>query len=132
MMRCGAGMTDAMTLNGSATQRYVGVADWWGFHVWVEDGGARRALPYRGDVPLAGFAWGRAGLGARELARALIEHATGSPALAERHCREMTHDVIVQLPELGFELGRDDVIAWLEHAGEGAAAQKATTGIEPV
>ena len=132
MIECGPGMTDATTLNPSATQRYVGVADWWGFHVWVEESGSRRALPYRGEIPLAGFAWGRAGLAARELARALIEHATGSSALAERHCRDMTHELIVNLPELGFEIGRGDVIAWLEQAGEDGVAQKATTGIEPV
>jgi hypothetical protein len=58
--------------------------------------------------------WGRNGLAARELARALIEDATGSPALAERHCRELTHAVIAELPALGFELTRDDVLAWLE------------------
>jgi hypothetical protein len=94
--------------------RYIGVVDWWGAHVWVEEGGVRRALPYRGDIALAGFAWGRAGLAARELARSLIEDATGSPALAERHCREMTHGVIARLPRLGFELDRDDVLAWVE------------------
>ena len=57
MIECGPGMTDATTLNGSATQRYVGVADWWGVQVWVEESGSRRALPYRGEIPLAGFAW---------------------------------------------------------------------------
>jgi hypothetical protein len=101
------------TLTPMSTVRYVGVADWWGFHVWIEEGGARRALPYRGDAPIAGFAWGRPGLAARELARALIEHATGSPALAERHCRELTHAVIAELPALGFELTREDVLAWI-------------------
>jgi Family of unknown function (DUF6166) len=99
----------------TSTVRYVGVADWWGFHVWIEEAdGARRALPYRGDAPLAGFAWGRNGLAARELARALIEDATGSPALAERHCRELTHAVVAELPALGFELTREDVLAWVE------------------
>lgn len=100
----------------TSTLRYVGVADWWGFHVWIEDGGARRALPYHGDARLASFAWGRSGLAARELARSLIEHATGSPALAERHCREMTHDVIADLPALGFELTREEILAWVAAA----------------
>src|SRR6266542_4836326 len=118
MMRWRAVMTETTTLNRSATLRYVGVADWWGFHIWIEDGGARRALPYRGDVPLAGFSWGRAGLGARELARSIIEHATGSPALAERHCREMTHAIVARLPDLGFELTRDEVLSWLEDVGD--------------
>jgi hypothetical protein len=102
------------TLTPTSTVRYVGVADWWGYHVWIEEGGARRALPYHGDAPLAAFAWGRPGLAARELARAMIEDATGSPALAERHCRELTHAVIAHLPALGFELTRADVLAWLQ------------------
>ena len=100
------------------TLRYVGVADWWGCHVWIEEGAARRALPYRGEAPLAGFAWGRCGMAARELARSLIEHATGSPALAERHCRTMTHEVIADLPALGFELTREDVLAWIAEASD--------------
>ena len=119
-------MAHAM-LTTSATARYVGVADWWGLHVWIEERGTRRSLPYRGEAALAGFAWGRPGLAARELARSLIEDATGSPALAERHCRAMTHEVVVDLPTLGFELTRDDVLAWLQEAGD-----EATTGIEPV
>jgi hypothetical protein len=113
MAQLGRDMAD-ITLTPTATLRYVGVADWWGFHVWIEEGASRRTLPYRGEAALAGFAWGRLGLGSRELARSIIEHATGSPALAERHCRAMTHAVVAQLPALGFELTRDDVIAWLE------------------
>jgi uncharacterized protein DUF6166 len=105
------------TLTPTSTVRYVGVADWWGFHVWIEEGSARSALPYRGDERLASFAWGRPGLAARELARSLIEHATGSPALAERHCRDLTHAVIAELPALGFELTREDVLSWLEEPG---------------
>jgi hypothetical protein len=109
------------TLTPTSTFRYVGVADWWGFHVWIEEeDGARRALPYHGDARLTSFAWGRNGLAARELARALIEDATGSPALAERHCRDLTHSVIAELPALGFELTREDVLGWLE--SEPAAA----------
>jgi Family of unknown function (DUF6166) len=113
MTELSADMTQS-TVSPPATLRYVGVADWWGFHVWIEEGGSRRALPYRGEVALAGFAWGRGGLAARELARSIIHHATGSPALAERHCRAMTHAVVAQLPALGFELTREDVVAWLE------------------
>jgi hypothetical protein len=106
------------TLTTSGTLRYVGVADWWGCHVWIEEGPARRALPYRGDLALAAFAWGRSGLAARELARSLIEHATGSPALAERHCRTMTHEVIADLPALGFELTREDILDWVAAASD--------------
>jgi Family of unknown function (DUF6166) len=113
MASLGEDMSDT-TLTPTATLRYVGVADWWGFHVWIEEGASRRTLPYRGEAALASFAWGRPGLGSRELARSIIEHATGSPALAERHCRAMTHAVIAELPALGFEITREDVVAWLE------------------
>jgi hypothetical protein len=67
MAQLGGDMSET-TLAPTATLTYVGVADWWGFHVWIEEGGSRRTLPYRGEAPLASFAWGRAGLGARELA----------------------------------------------------------------
>ena len=113
MAQLGEDMSDT-TLTATATLRYVGVADWWGFHVWIEEGASRRTLPYRGEAVLASFAWGRPGLGSRELARSIIEHATGSSALAERHCRAMTHAVIAELPALGFEITREDVVAWLE------------------
>jgi hypothetical protein len=94
--------------------RYVGVADWWGRHVWVERGGARGALRHRGDEQIAGFVWGRRGPAARELSRAILRDATGSPALAERYCRELTHAVVSRLPDEGFVLARHEVMAWLE------------------
>ena|SRR6185312_14362419 len=93
--------------------RYVGVADWWGRHVWLERGGARASLPYRGEDQLAAFAWGRRGIGARELSRSILHDATGSVALANRLCREFTHDVVAELPDVGFELDRRQVLAWL-------------------
>ena len=104
--------------------RYVGVADWWGRHVWVERDGVRRALPACGDELIAGFAWGCRGIAARELARAILADATASTAMAERYCRELTHAVICGLPRTGFELDRDDVLAWLAAvaAPVGAAA----------
>jgi hypothetical protein len=94
--------------------RYVGVADWWGRHVWLERGGARRSLPYRGEDPLATFAWGRRGIGARELSRSILHDATGSVALANRLCRDFTHEVVSELPDVGFELEREQVLDWLE------------------
>jgi hypothetical protein len=97
--------------------RYMGVSDWWGRHVWLERNGVRGALPYRGDDPLAAFAWGRRGVGARELARSILHDATGSAALAERFCRELTHDLVARLPEIAFELDREEVLDWLAAAG---------------
>lgn len=104
--------------------RYVGLADWWGRHVWVERGGVRSALPACGDELIAGFAWGCRGIAARELARAILADATGSTAVAERYCRELTHGVISGLPRAGFDLDRDAVLAWLDTVAEpvGAAA----------
>jgi hypothetical protein len=102
--------------------RYVGVADWWGRHVWVEADGTRSALHACGDDLIAGFAWGCRGIAARELARAIIADATGSPAVAERYCRDLTHAVIAGLPRTGFELDRAAVLAWLNPAPMPAAA----------
>jgi hypothetical protein len=104
--------------------RYVGLSDWWGTHVWVERDGVRRALPACGDELIAGFAWGCRGIAARELARAILADATGSTAVAERFCRDLTHAVVSGLPRTGFELDRDDVLAWLDAvaAPVGAAA----------
>jgi hypothetical protein len=107
------------------TVRYVGVADWWGRHVWVERDGARGALPACGEELIAGFAWGRRGIAARELARAILADATGSPAVAERYCREFTHAVIARFSRTGFELGRATVLAWLERAEAPLAAAAA-------
>jgi hypothetical protein len=104
-----------------ARTRYLGVADWWGRHVWVERAGVRTALRYHGDLRMPGFAWGRRGLAARELSRSLIYDATGSQMLAERYCRDFTLELVADLPEAGFTLERDDILAWLEdHAGPSA------------
>lgn len=92
--------------------RYVGVADWWGRHVWLEQGAIRSSLPYRGDQMVL-YVWGRRGIGARELSRAILVDATGSVALAERFCRDFTHDVVSELPDVGFELDREQVLDWL-------------------
>jgi hypothetical protein len=95
------------------TTRYVGVADWWGRHVWLERGATRSSLPYRGEDAMVVFAWGRRGIGARELSRSILYDATGSVALADLLCREFTHDVVAELPEVGFELDHQQVLAWL-------------------
>ena len=93
--------------------RYLGVADWWGRHVWVERNGVRSSLRHCGENGTVPYAWGRRGLGARELARGLLFDATGSAAVAERFCRDLTHEVVARLPEPEFALERDDILAWL-------------------
>jgi hypothetical protein len=107
------------------TARYVGVADWWGRHVWVERAGVRSALPACGDELIASFAWGCRGIASRELARAILADATGSPALAERYCRDLTHAVVARLPRTGFELEASAVLRWLEDADATAPAPAA-------
>jgi hypothetical protein len=104
------------------TARYVGVADWWGRHVWVERGGVRGALPACGEELIAAFGWGCRGIAARELARAILADVTGSPALAERYCRDLTHAVIAELPRTGFELTEHDILDWLAAVDADAAA----------
>jgi hypothetical protein len=104
----------AATTTTARTARYVGVADWWGRHVWVERDGVRSALPACGDELIAAFKWGCRGIAARELARAILADTTGSPAVAERYCRDFTHAVVAGLPRTGFELGEGAVLAWLE------------------
>lgn len=101
------------TVTQQQTTVYMGVADWWGRHVWLERGGKRSSLPYRGDDPLATFAWARRGICARELSRSILYDATGSVALADLLCREFTHDIVAELPDVGFELDRQQVLAWL-------------------
>jgi hypothetical protein len=96
-----------------AERRYVGELDGRGRQVWVEEGERRRALPWRGERLPVGFEWGRIGIGARELARAILLDATDNVMVAEFHCREMTHQVVAHLPEPGFELDREDILAWL-------------------
>src|SRR3954466_3516503 len=101
-------------LEATGNVTYVGVADWWVRHVWVECDGTRSALHACGDDLIAGFAWGTRGSAARELARAILADATGNEAIAERYCRELTHAVVAGLPRTGFELDRADVLAWLD------------------
>lgn len=94
---------------------YVGISDWWGRHVWLELGGVRSALPYT-DGAMIGFAWGRAGLGARELARSILQHATGA-GIEDILCARFVHDAIMQLPVEDFALELTEVLAWLELQG---------------
>ena len=119
-----------MPLTATDTVRYVGVADWWGRHVWIERDGVRSALHACGDELIAGLAWGCRGIAARELARAILADATGSPAVAERYCREMTHALIADLPRAGFELDRDVVLHWLDDAPPRRPRPSLVAGVE--
>jgi hypothetical protein len=69
-------------------------------------------MAYRHGSVIA-FAWGRAGQGARELARSILHDATGDPELTERLSGAFAREIVARLPELGFELDREDVVAWV-------------------
>jgi Family of unknown function (DUF6166) len=97
--------------------RYIGTSDWAGTSVWVERDGVRTALRYHGEALIAGFAWGRRGLAPRELARSLLIDATDNPMVADRHCRQLTHEIVSKLPRAGFELRREDLLDWLARGG---------------
>ena len=96
-----------------AETRFVGVADWWGRRVWVEQGQTRRKLRQSGEDLLEGFSWGRRGLGTRQLAEAMLADATGNPMLAQRLSRDLAIEVVAELDEGGFELGSSEVLAWV-------------------
>ena len=98
--------------------RFVGVADWWGRRVWVEQGTTRRMLRQSGEDRLIGFAWGRRGVGTRQLAEAMLADATGNPMLAQRLSRDLAVEVVAELDEGGFELGSHEVLAWVSQRAE--------------
>jgi hypothetical protein len=112
----------AAAADAPAAVRYIGVADWAGCQVCVERDGVSVPLHACGDELIAGFSWGCRGIAPRELARAILADATGSPALAERYCREFTHGVVAGLPRWGFELDGAAVLRWLDGAVAPAAA----------
>jgi hypothetical protein len=116
--------TTARRPESESDVRYAGVADRWGRDVWVERDGVRDVLRHRGEEPIAGFAWGRRGIAARELARAILVDATGSPAVGERFCRDLTHAVVARLPEDSFELTRGEVLAWLDRTSRFSPAER--------
>jgi hypothetical protein len=94
---------------------FVGLSDWSGREVWIEQADEQRPLPYRGDTMLDGFAWGHYGSSARELARSILHEVTDSPVLAEVRCRDFAREVVAQLPADAFRLPRADVVAWIEY-----------------
>ncbi|HEX6665181.1 MAG TPA: DUF6166 domain-containing protein [Solirubrobacterales bacterium] len=92
---------------------YVGEWTTIGRTVVVEQGGNRELLAMQ-PAQIGGYAWGRAGVLPREVARAILLDATDNPMLAERLCRPLTWEVISTLPAEGFRLTRAEVLAWVE------------------
>ena len=63
---------------------------------------------------MPGFAWGRRGLAARELSRSLLSGRDRQPALADRYCRDLTLELVAELPDEASTLDREQILAWLE------------------
>ena len=81
--------------------------------VFIYSDGELRALRLAEPALVRGYAWGRAGSGPREVARAIVLDATGNEMLAERLCRPYTWEVISKLPVAGFEIAKTEVLAWV-------------------
>ena len=94
---------------------YVGVTTAYERTVFIEGERGLQTLRLAGSTLItAGYAWGRAGPGPREVARAILIDATGNEMLAERLCRPFTWEVVSKLPSDGFRITRKDVLAWVE------------------
>lgn len=96
---------------------YVGVTTAFDKAVFVDGERGLQTLRLAGSALTFGYAWGRAGSGPREVARAILIDATGNEMLAERLCRPFTWEVVAKLPSDGFRITRREVLAWVE--GEG-------------
>jgi hypothetical protein len=100
---------------------YIGKWTAFGRTVFIEQAGFSRPLQTRGDGILRAYSWGEAGRDSRELAYALISHATRNEPLARRLAPAFAADVISRLPSGSFRLDRDEVLGWIR-AGHAAAA----------
>jgi hypothetical protein len=115
-----------------ATPSYIGVTTAFGKAVFIGDEGGLRTLRLGGSALTSGYAWGRAGPGPREVARAILTDATGNEMLAERLCRPFTWEVVAKLPADEFSITGAEVLAWVEskghHSGGGQQAVQARKG----
>jgi hypothetical protein len=93
---------------------YVGGWTPLGRAVFTHADGELQALRLSQPALVRGYAWGRAGSGPREVARAILLDATGNEMLAERLCRPYTWEVISQLPTEGFRITKKEVLAWID------------------
>lgn len=101
----------------SVSVRYVGEITPFGPAVFVRQDGIGRPLRLGDRAGARGDAWGRTGLRAREVSRAILIDATENEMLAERLCRPFTWEVLSGLPPGGFQLSRKDVLAWVGRMG---------------
>jgi uncharacterized protein DUF6166 len=74
----------------------------------------------------ASFSWGIPGVGAQELAWAVIRDATGDARLADDWCADLSGEIVSRLPLDEFWLRASDIVAWL-----GASPVASAIGLRP-
>lgn len=99
-----------------ADVHYVGEMTAFGPAVFIRQDGIGRPLRLGEAAAGRGYAWGRTGVRAREVSRAILIDASGNEMLAERLCRPFTWEVLSGLPPGGFQLSKEEVLAWLARA----------------
>jgi hypothetical protein len=106
---------------------YIGKWTAFGRTVFIEQAGFSRPLRTRRDGVLRSYAWGVHGRESRELAHALLAHATRNEPLARRLAPAFAADVVGRLPSAGFRLDHDEVLGWIRAGGGAASAAPART-----
>jgi hypothetical protein len=86
-----------------------------------EDAGAARATIVDFEATRL-IGWGAESEGCEVLARAILEDATGSQALAASHGARLA-EVLARFPNEGFALSRREVLDWLAANGVAAALE---------
>ena len=83
-------------------------------YVYVLGPDGPEPLTPRSWDPRASFSWGIPGVGAQELAWAVIRDATGDTRLADDWCADLSGEIVSRLPLDEFWLRASDIVAWLD------------------
>jgi hypothetical protein len=83
-------------------------------YVYVLGPDGPEPLTARSWDPRASFSWGIPGVGAQELAWAVIRDATGDSRLADDWCADLSGEIVSRLPLDEFWLSASDMVAWLD------------------
>lgn len=67
----------------------------------------------------AGFDWAHTGLGAAQLAFALLAHASGSDEFALEHYQVFKHEIVARLPKHGWNITSQEVLQMLRFVSQG-------------
>lgn len=105
---------DGASITDRPTAKYVGVRVEAGTTVAREDDAGRVfPLRLRHDLRVHAdrFEWGYAGSGPAQLALAILSDAVGAEKAAAAY-QKFKFQVIAALPPAGWELSREDVLAW--------------------